>query len=47
MTEDLRRYIYLDSEGIRSLYAQLSELSERERRASEQKKKSTSVKSMM
>ena len=47
MTEDLRRYIYLDSEGIRSLYAQLSELSERERRASEQKKKSTSCKGQL
>ena len=47
MTQELRRFIYLDSEGISSLYAQLSELSEIERRASEQKKKSTSGKGLL
>ena len=47
MTQELRRFIYMDSEGIRSLYAQLSKLSERERRASEQKKKSTSGKGQL
>jgi hypothetical protein len=47
MTQELRRFIYLDPEGIRSLYAQLSEFSERERRASEQKKKSTSGKGQL
>lgn len=40
----LRNFIYLDSKGIESLHAQLSELSEKERRTSEQENKSTSGK---
>jgi hypothetical protein len=44
MTLELRRFLYLDSRGINSLHSQLSEFSEKERRDSEQKKKSTSGK---
>lgn len=40
----LRNFIYLDSKGIESLHAQLSELSEKERHTSEQENKSTSGK---